>query len=119
MKTQRNIALTKNVIGNTDFDGSANIEIETTIADNAIVNSMIQTNTIDISKMAQQKITAINSYASLPANYAVNNVKTAQEWLNDFASRLNYLVNNKNTIFVQPSQPVASRTGDIWVTTIS
>ena len=119
LKAQRNIALTKNVIGNTDFDGSANIEIETTIADNAIVNSMIQTNTIDISKMAQQKITAINSYASLPANYAVNNVKTAQEWLNDFASRLNYLVNNKNTIFVQPSQPVASRTGDIWVTTIS
>ena len=80
---------------------------------------MIQNNTIDISKMAQQKITTINNYTTLPANYAVNNVKTAQDWLNDYASRLNYLANNKNTIFVQTTQPVANRTGDIWVTTIS
>lgn len=119
LKTQRNIELTKDVTGNVNFDGSSNVQIETTISSNTITNSMIQNNTIDISKMAQQKITAINSYTSLPANYAVNNVKTAQSWLNDFASRLNYLVNNKNTIFVQSSQPVANRTGDIWVTTVS
>ena len=30
-----------------------------------------------------------------------------------------YIEENKNTIFVQSSQPVANRTGDIWVTTVS
>lgn len=119
LKSQRNIELTKDVTGNVNFDGSSNVQIETTISANTITNSMIQNNTIDISKMAQQKITTINNYTTLPANYAVNNVKTAQDWLNDYASRLNYLVNNKNTIFVQTTQPVANRTGDIWVTTIS
>lgn len=119
LKSQRNIELTKDVTGNVNFDGSNNVQIETTISSNTITNSMIQNNTIDISKMAQQKITTINNYTTLPANYAVNNVKTAQDWLNDYASRLNYLANNKNTIFVQTTQPVANRTGDIWVTTIS
>ena len=119
LKSQRNIELTKDVTGNVNFDGSSNVQIETTISPNTITNSMIQNNTIDISKMAQQKITTINNYTTLPANYAVNNVKTAQDWLNDYASRLNYLANNKNTIFVQTTQPVANRTGDIWVTTIS
>lgn len=119
LKSQRNIELTKDVTGNVNFDGSNNVQIETTISPNTITNSMIQNNTIDISKMAQQKITTINNYTTLPANYAVNNVKTAQDWLNDYASRLNYLANNKNTIFVQTTQPVANRTGDIWVTTIS
>lgn len=119
LKSQRNIELTKDVTGNVNFDGSSNVQIETTISANTITNSMIQNNTIDISKMAQQKITTINNYTTLPANYAVNNVKTAQDWLNDYASRLNYLVNNKNTIFVQTTQPVANRTGDIWVTTVS
>ena len=119
LKSQRNIELTKDVTGNVNFDGSSNVQIETTISPNTITNSMIQNNTIDISKMAQQKITTINNYTTLPTNYAVNNVKTAQDWLNDYASRLNYLVNNKNTIFVQTTQPVANRTGDIWVTTVS
>lgn len=119
LKSQRNIELTKDVTGNVNFDGSSNVQIETTISPNTITNSMIQNNTIDISKMAQQKITTINNYTTLPANYAVNNVKTAQDWLNDYASRLNYLANNKNTIFVQTTQPVANRTGDIWVTTVS
>ena len=119
LKSQRNIELTKDVTGNVNFDGSHNVQIETTISANTITNSMIQNNTIDISKMAQQKITTINNYTTLPTNYAVGNVKTAQNWLNDYASRLNYLVNNKNTIFVQTTQPVANRTGDIWVTTIS
>lgn len=119
LKTQRNIELTKDVIGNVNFDGSSDVQIETTISPNTIVNSMIQNNTIDISKMAQQKLTAIDTYTTLPTNYAVNNVKTPQDWLNDYASRLNYLVNNKNTVFVQTSQPVANRTGDIWVTTVS
>lgn len=119
LKSQRNIELTKDVTGNVNFDGSHNVQIETTISANTITNSMIQNNTIDISKMAQQKITTINNYTTLPTNYAVGNVKTTQNWLNDYASRLNYLVNNKNTIFVQTTQPVANRTGDIWVTTIS
>lgn len=119
LKSQRNIELTKDVTGNVNFDGSHNVQIETTISANTITNSMIQNNTIDISKIAQQKITTINNYTTLPTNYAVGNVKTAQNWLNDYASRLNYLVNNKNTIFVQTTQPVANRTGDIWVTTIS
>ena len=119
LKSQRNIELTKDVTGNVNFDGSSNVQIETTISANTITNSMIQNNTIDISKMAQQKITTINNYTTLPTNYAINNVKTAQDWLNDYASRLNYLVNNKNTIFVQTTQPVANRTGDIWVTTVS
>lgn len=119
LKSQRNIELTKDVTGNVNFDGSSNVQIETTISANTITNSMIQNNTIDISKMAQQKITTINNYTTLPTNYAVNNVKTAQDWLNDYASRLNYLANNKNTIFVQTTQPVANRTGDIWVTTVS
>ena len=119
LKTQRNIELTKDVTGNVNFDGSSDVQIETTISPNTIVNSMIQNNTIDISKMAQQKLTAIDTYTTLPTNYAVNNVKTSQDWLNDYASRLNYLVNNKNTVFVQTSQPVANRTGDIWVTTVS
>lgn len=119
LKSQRNIELTKDVTGNVNFDGSSNVQIETTISANTITNSMIQNNTIDISKMAQQKITTINNYTTLPTNYAVGNVKTAQDWLNDYASRLNYLANNKNTIFVQTTQPVANRTGDIWVTTIS
>ena len=119
LKSQRNIELTKDVTGNVNFDGSNNVQIETTISANTITNSMIQNNTIDISKMAQQKITTINNYTTLPTNYAVGNVKTVQDWLNDYASRLNYLVNNKNTIFVQTTQPVANRTGDIWVTTVS
>ena len=119
LKSQRNIELTKDVTGNVNFDGSSNVQIETTISANTITNSMIQNNTIDISKMAQQKITTINNYTTLPTNYAVGNVKTVQDWLNDYASRLNYLVNNKNTIFVQTTQPVANRTGDIWVTTVS
>ena len=119
LKSQRNIELTKDVTGNVNFDGSHNVQIETTISTNTITNSMIQNNTIDISKMAQQKITTINNYTTLPTNYAVGNVKTAQDWLNDYASRLNYLTNNKNTIFVQTTQPVANRTGDIWITTIS
>lgn len=119
LKSQRNIELTKDVTGNVNFDGSHNVQIETTISANTITNSMIQNNTIDISKMAQQKITTINNYTTLPTNYAVGNVKTTQNWLNDYASRLNYLVNNKNTIFVQTTQPVANKTGDIWVTTIS
>lgn len=119
LKSQRNIELTKDVTGNVNFDGSSNVQIETTISANTITNSMIQNNTIDISKMAQQKITTINNYTTLPTNYAVGNVKTAQDWLNDYASRLNYLANNKNTIFVQTTQPVANRTGDIWVTTVS
>lgn len=119
LKSQRNIELTKDVTGNVNFDGSNNVQIETTISPNTITNSMIQNNTIDISKMAQQKITTINNYTTLPTNYAVGNVKTVQDWLNDYASRLNYLVNNKNTIFVQTTQPVANRTGDIWVTTVS
>ena len=91
----------------------------TTISDNVIKNSMIQNSTIDIGKMANQTITSITSYSSLPSNYAVNNVKTQQNWLNDFASRLNYLVNNKNTVFVQATQPVPNRSGDLWVTTVS
>lgn len=116
LKTARNIALSGHTTGNANFKGDTNITIDTTISDNVIKNSMIQNKTIDIGKMADQKITAINSYTSLPTNYAVNNTKTQQAWLNDFASRLNYLVNNKNTIFVQTTQPVPNRTGDIWVT---
>lgn len=119
LRTARDIALSGNVTGNVSFKGDANVDIATTIADNAIKNSMIQNSTIDIGKMAQQTISSITSYTSLPANYAVNNVKTAQNWLNDFASRLNYLVNNKNTVFVQATQPTPNRTGDMWVTTVS
>lgn len=119
LRVARDIALSGHVTGNVSFKGDSNVNMATTISDNVIKNSMIQNSTIDIGKMANQTITSITSYSSLPSNYAVNNVKTQQNWLNDFASRLNYLVNNKNTVFVQATQPVPNRSGDLWVTTVS
>lgn len=118
LKTPRTIELDGDITGSVSFDGSSNVIIDTTIEPLSIVNSMIADSTIQADKIGNTALT--NASLDYAKNKYINgNSKSYLNWLNSYASKLNWLLDNKNKIFVQATQPTANNTGDLWIQTIS
>ena len=118
LKTPRTIELDGDITGSVSFDGSSNVTINTTIEPQSVLNSMIKDGTIQAEKMGNTALTN----ASLEYNknkYLDGQSKSYLNWLNSYASKLNWLLDNKNKIFVQATAPTANNTGDLWIQTLS
>lgn len=118
LKTARTIELDGDVTGSVSFNGSSNVTINTTIEPQSVVNSMIADGTIQAGKIGNTALTNVTLEYN-KNKYANGNSKNYLNWLNAYASKLNWLLDNKNKIFVQATRPTANNTGDLWIQTLS
>lgn len=121
----RNISLTGNVNGFVDgVDGSSNISISTTIADNAIITSKIRDNAVTTSKIEDGAVTTPKiEDRAVTTSKIDNNAITASKIedkavvvskIDDKAISLAKLADAVQTVYVGATQPTDSHV-TIWI----
>ncbi len=115
-KWRNSIALNlgNNLSGSVAINGASDVTLNATIKDGVITNSMLANNTIQTGKIASTAISNA-TYKYNKTLYANGNSESYQNWINSFASKINYLLDEKNKIFVQTTQPTARNEGDLWI----
>lgn len=113
-KNSITLNLGTNLSGSVAIDGSKNVTLDATITNGSVINSMLANNTIQSGKIANTSLTNIK-YKYNKTLYANGNSESYQNWLNSFASKINYLLDEKNKTFVQTTQPTARNEGDLWI----
>lgn len=100
--------------GSVSIDGSGDVTLNTTINPGTITNNMLVDSTIQSGKIANTAISNA-SYKYNRTLYANGNTESYQNWINSFASKINWLLDEKNKIFIQTNQPTARNEGDLWI----
>lgn len=100
--------------GSVSIDGSGDVTLNTTINPGTITNNMLIDSTIQSGKIANTAISNA-SYKYNRTLYANGNTESYQNWINSFASKINWLLDEKNKIFIQTNQPTARNEGDLWI----
>lgn len=100
--------------GSVSIDGSGDVTLNTTINPGTITNNMLVDSTIQSGKIANTAISNA-SYKYNRTLYANGNTESYQNWINSFASKINWLFDEKNKIFIQTNQPTARNEGDLWI----
>lgn len=100
--------------GSVSIDGSGDVTLNTTINPGTITNNMLVDSTIQSGKIANTAISNA-SYKYNRTLYANGNTESYQNWINSFASKINWLLDEKNKIFIQTDQPTARNEGDLWI----
>lgn len=118
LRTPRNIMLEGMVTGNVDFDGSMGVSIDTKIENDMITTDMLKNNVVTSNKISNVGLTELsNNYNR--TNYQAGDTNSYQNWLNSLASKINYLLDSKNTVFVQSATPTPNNIGDLWIQTVA
>lgn len=100
--------------GSVSIDGSGDVTLNTTINPNTITNNMLVDGTIQSGKIANTAISNA-SYKYNKTLYTNGNSESYQNWINSFASKINWLLDEKNKVFIQNTQPTARNEGDLWI----
>lgn len=100
--------------GSVSIDGSGDVTLNTTINPGTITNNMLVDSTIQSGKIVNTAISNA-SYKYNRTLYANGNTESYQNWINSFASKINWLLDEKNKIFIQTNQPTARNEGDLWI----
>lgn len=100
--------------GSVSIDGSGDVTLNTTINPGTITNNMLVDSTIQSGKIANTAISNA-SYKYNRTLYVNGNTESYQNWINSFASKINWLLDEKNKIFIQTNQPTARNEGDLWI----
>ena len=118
LKNPRAITLEGGVSGTAMFDGSSNITINTTVNGGAITGNTIVDGSITSQKIANTKLTNVK-IDSNKNTYTTDMSKSYQGWLDSYASKLNWLIENKNKTYIQSSEPSGAINGDLWIQLMS